>query len=717
MLKNLSIFKKLFLNAAVQTALLIIIAITYNSALNHSENEFSKLLDKAIVLKESVLHIEDKLQMEEIELSKFLRDRNLERKNAINTTNQELHKHLETAKKIANELELKEISDNLNQVNIHTDSYNKLANELIASWEKKGLTHELGIQGDFRKIVHELETFIKKEKLLELEVKMLTIRRGEKDYMLRYLNPKDSKSYTQKTIDAVVALNASINASALSDASKKTLLSHTDLYSKKFLEMVEEDNNAVAIETQINETIEKLDPFFHSKEKTDIPTKTSDYANTTRNTISNEIDSSHNTTRFICLLAIIIGLVISRTIALSISTPLKEVINVAGSLERGDLTHKCLDTERKDELGDLSHSLNTAISKFHTNMKNVSSKSATVSQQSNTLATTADNLKNGVQAVTQEAQSVCTAVNEMNTDMHNVTKEATSIATTSDDALTQARSVAENMNSVAAALEESQINISSIAAASEEMSATINEIAENTERCRSVTTNAVTSVNIANDKVMELSMASAQIEQIINVIVEISEQTKNLALNATIEAARAGEAGKGFAVVANEVKILAKQTSDATIKIRESIMKMASCSDETVGEIGNIQGVISEVNDIVNSIATAIEEQSITLRDNSQNTSQAAAGMLEITKNVSEANVSASEIATTVERINDAIKNISTKCHNTQQRSTHVLTSINAITKSSTSAEQGAKTVSSASESLTDLAEDLNQMLTKFKLS
>jgi len=59
------------------------------------------------------------------------------------------------------------------------------------------------------------------------------------------------------------------------------------------------------------------------------------------------------------------------------------------------------------------------------------------------------------------------------------------------------------------------------------------------------------------------------------VITEIAEQTNRLALNATIEAARAGAAGKGFAVVAEEIKSLAFQTADATLKEMIGVFKVS----------------------------------------------------------------------------------------------------------------------------------------------
>jgi methyl-accepting chemotaxis protein len=122
-------------------------------------------------------------------------------------------------------------------------------------------------------------------------------------------------------------------------------------------------------------------------------------------------------------------------------------------------------------------------------------------------------------------------------------------------------------------------------------------------------------VQSAQSSVDELGAAAAQIDKIITVIVEIAEQTKLLALNATIEAARAGEAGKGFAVVAAEVKQLATQTNNATDDIRLKISSMQSSTNNTIGEIKHISGVITSVDEIVSSIAASVEEQSVTTRD------------------------------------------------------------------------------------------------------
>ncbi|MEO5364668.1 MAG: methyl-accepting chemotaxis protein, partial [Magnetococcus sp. DMHC-8] len=89
----------------------------------------------------------------------------------------------------------------------------------------------------------------------------------------------------------------------------------------------------------------------------------------------------------------------------------------------------------------------------------------------------------------------------------------------------------------------------------------------------------------------KLGVSAQEIGKVVAVISNIAEQTNILALNASIEAAGAGEAGKGFAVVANEVKELARQTSEATRMISEKIGQIqetttaAGVATQQVGEI------------------------------------------------------------------------------------------------------------------------------------
>jgi methyl-accepting chemotaxis protein len=141
-------------------------------------------------------------------------------------------------------------------------------------------------------------------------------------------------------------------------------------------------------------------------------------------------------------------------------------------------------------------------------------------------------------------------------------------------------------------------------------------------------------------------------------ITEISEQVNLLALNATIEAARAGEAGKGFAVVANEIKELAKQTSTATLEIKEKIANIQGSTDGAVKGINDITDVINRVNDIVGTIATSVEEQSAATREIATNIAQASQGIQEVNENVNQSSTVAAKITRDIAMVNQGSSEI-----------------------------------------------------------
>ncbi|MCP4720530.1 MAG: HAMP domain-containing protein [Desulfobacteraceae bacterium] len=291
----------------------------------------------------------------------------------------------------------------------------------------------------------------------------------------------------------------------------------------------------------------------------------------------------------------------------------------------GDLT-KRLTVSGKDEVGVLSMAFNTFIDKLHAMITDITQGVDTLSSSSRTLSSISEEMSSGAEQTSEKSNTVAAAAEEMT----------------------------NNMNSVSAAMEQSSTNINTVASAAEEMSSTINEIAQNAEKARSISVNAVEKVNESTDKMNELGAAAQGIGQVVETITDISEQVNLLSLNATIEAARAGEAGKGFAVVANEIKDLAKQTSEASMDIKAKIDNIQESSSGTLIGMGEISTVISEVNDIVSTIATAVEEQSSATREISENISQASQGIEEVNQNVSESSIVVSEITQDISDVNQA---------------------------------------------------------------
>ena len=197
-----------------------------------------------------------------------------------------------------------------------------------------------------------------------------------------------------------------------------------------------------------------------------------------------------------------------------------------------------------------------------------------------------------------------------------------------------AQETSAQANVVSAASEQVSRNVQTVATGTEEMSASIKEIAKNANEAAKVANAAVKVAETTNNTIAKLGESSAEIGKVIKVITSIAQQTNLLALNATIEAARAGEAGKGFAVVANEVKELAKETAKATEDIGQKIDAIQADTKGAVEAIGQISQIIDQINDISNTIASAVEEQTATTNEMTRNVSEAAKGSTEIAQNI-----------------------------------------------------------------------------------
>jgi methyl-accepting chemotaxis protein len=227
-------------------------------------------------------------------------------------------------------------------------------------------------------------------------------------------------------------------------------------------------------------------------------------------------------------------------------------------------------------------------------------------------------------------------------EIRGMAEIATTIASSSEEfiavskEMTQnATQTAEQATSASASAEQVSQNAIIVATAVEEMNASIREIAKNAAEGAQVATSAVQTVDDTNVAITKLGSSSIEIGKVIKVITSIAQQTNLLALNATIEAARAGDAGRGFAVVASEVKELSRETAKATEDISQRIETIQTDTKSAVDAIVQITSIINQINDIQNTIASAVEEQTATTNEIARNVSEAAKATTDIAKNIS----------------------------------------------------------------------------------
>jgi methyl-accepting chemotaxis protein len=298
----------------------------------------------------------------------------------------------------------------------------------------------------------------------------------------------------------------------------------------------------------------------------------------------------------------------------------------------GDLT-KRLDVLSKDEVGMLAEWFNVFINKLQGIITGVAGNAQELNKSSNEFLEISKGMSENADHMSAKSNTVAVAAEEMSS----------------------------NMSNVAAVVEKSSTNINMVSAAAEEMTSTINEIAKNTEKTRATSNQAVSRTKSASENIESLSLSAMEIGKVIETINDISDQTNLLALNATIEAARAGEAGKGFAVVAGEIKSLAQQTAEATLEIKGKIEGIQDSTKKTVLEIKEITTAINSVNEMIDTVAAAVEEQSVTTKEIAGNVTQAAQGIQEVTENVNQSSTVANEIARDISDVNQSSNEMSSK--------------------------------------------------------
>lgn len=361
------------------------------------------------------------------------------------------------------------------------------------------------------------------------------------------------------------------------------------------------------------------------------------------------------------LVFLLIGIGLALLIARMVLLPVRNCVSLLKDISEGDgdLTQR-LPVETKDEIGQLAQYFNNFVTKLQGIIADIATNAQTVASSATELTAVSGQTAQSVKTLASKTNTVAAAAEEMSA----------------------------NISTVATGMEQTTGNLSSVAAATEEMTSTIGEIASNTERARGTTDGAARQIDAFAGVLRELGSAAQEIGKVTDTIAAISSQTNLLALNATIEAARAGEAGRGFAVVANEIKELATQTSRATEEIREKILGIQSATGVTVNEIHQISQIVGDVDQIVATIAAAVEEQSVTTRDIADNTGQASQGVQEVNENMAHAEAVSRDIAINVSDVTSASNEVS----------------------------QMASTVQGNAEVLSGLANGLKELVGRFKV-
>jgi len=323
------------------------------------------------------------------------------------------------------------------------------------------------------------------------------------------------------------------------------------------------------------------------------------------------------------VLVVLLTIGISALIGGGITRPISDMVATAEKIAVGNVQVN-VSLHSRDEIGQLADAFRKMINYIQEIATIANAIAANDLSQNITPQSEEDALGS---AFAQMVRNLRTTVNEVQNGVRDLSAASSELLKKSTSVAESADEMSRTAIQVAAGMEEASGNLSNVAAATEEMTATVGDIANNAEKARSITERAAAQTDQIASAARTLGLSAKEIGKVTETITSISRQINLLALNATIEAARAGAAGKGFTVVATEIKELARQTSAATEDIKARISGVQNSALTVYEDTDQISNVIHEVNAIVNSIATAIEEQSVVTKDIAGNISNATSNI------------------------------------------------------------------------------------------
>ncbi|MFC4321821.1 methyl-accepting chemotaxis protein [Litchfieldia salsa] len=376
----------------------------------------------------------------------------------------------------------------------------------------------------------------------------------------------------------------------------------------------------------------------------------------------------------ISVLIIVFGIAIAITIANSIANPINKVVSNMNEIASGDLSGKTIKTNLKDEIGQLVDGLNKMKQNLSEIVVEISGSSEIVNNKSEELTLSSNEVRMGTEQIAATMQELSAGAESQANYSTELTEAMNKFIGQIVEANDEGVIASESSNKVLSFTKEGN----ELMGKSVEQMVGINEI-----------------VKDAVEKVRGLDHQTKEITSLVAVIENIANQTNLLALNAAIEAARAGEHGKGFAVVAGEVRKLAEQVTHSITDITMIVQKVQA---ESSGVASSLQDGYARVEEGTNQIK--LTGESFTTINNL--VTDMALRMDVITERLTNINATAQEMD----------GNIANVASITEESAAGIEQTSASVQQTNSSMTE----ISSNAHSLSEVAEDLNTLISKFKI-
>ena len=428
-----------------------------------------------------------------------------------------------------------------------------------------------GLDNEYRRIAHELEFFFEAHFVRNLQKDYLSLRRHEKDYLLR-----GDISYIEKADAVLTTLRENTERSKISSEDKKRLQQNFDSYHTAFIDLTAADKEINVLNAEMRAAVHDIEPVVEEN----VAAETEAMEQIKAEIIAAAHDNSRNV-QIITAVSVVIGILFAVIIVLSITRPIRRAMVLIGRIAQGDLTTE-IEVNSRDEVGQLLQSVKSMAEKLATIVGDVK-------MASENMAAGSEQLSQGASEQAAAAEQAASSMEEMAT---NISQNADNARQTEKIAMKAAEDAGEGGTAVAQTL-----------SAMKEIAKKIGIIEEIARQTDLLALNAAIEGARAGEhgrgfavvaaEVRKLSersqIAAGEIGTLSSSSVDVAEKAGRLIMEIVPDIQRTADLVQEINAASNEQNAGANQINNAIQQLDEVIQENAASAEELTSTAQNLQ--------------------------------------------------------------------------------------------------------------------------------